>query len=264
VSGSVLDRIVATKTEELKLLRPRVTALKAAAAAASAPADLEAALRGSAGIGVIAEVKRRSPSAGAIRAEASAVEVARRYADAGVAGISVLTDEQYFGGTIGDLAEVAAAISTPLLRKDFTVDELQVYEARAAGASAVLLIVRILDDAQLRSYRQLAESLSMSALVEVHDEAELERAAVSGARIIGVNNRDLSTFETDLGTTVRLAGLAPAEAVLVGESGIRDVADVERLAAAGVEAVLVGEALMRSPDPVATARSFGAVARQRR
>jgi indole-3-glycerol phosphate synthase len=264
VRESVLDRIVATKADEVQRLRPQASALKSAAASAPAPPSLEAALRSGGGVGVIAEVKRRSPSAGAIRADAAAADVARAYAAADVAGISVLTDEQYFGGRLGDLEAVASAVRTPLLRKDFMVDELQIYEARAAGASAVLLIVRILDDAQLRGYRQLTESLSMSALVEVHDEAELERAVMTGARIIGVNNRDLSTFTTDLATTERLAAMTPATAILVGESGIHSVEDVERLAAAGVDAVLVGEALMRSPDPRATARAFGAVPRQAR
>jgi indole-3-glycerol phosphate synthase len=178
-----------------------------------------------------------------------------------VSAISVLTDRDWFGGTLEDLESVRATVSVPLLRKDFTIDAVQVYEARAVGASAVLLIVRILDDAQLRDFGALAGELGMGALVEVHDEEELERALDAGARIVGVNNRDLASFRTDLGVTERLAGLVPRDCVLVGESGIGSVADVSRLAAAGVDAVLVGEALMRAPDPERAARAFGSVRR---
>jgi indole-3-glycerol phosphate synthase len=261
---SVLDRIVATKRVEVEALRPELADIRARAAAAPPRPDFEAALRRGPGVAVIAEVKRRSPSAGEIRGGAGAAEVARRYAGAGVACISVLTDRDYFGGSLEDLQSVAEAVEVPLLRKDFTIDPLQVYEAKAAGASAILLIVRILDDEELRGYRELAESLGLAALVEVHDEAELERAAASGARIIGVNNRDLSTFHTDLAVTERLALLAPAECVLVGESGVRGVDDVARLARAGVDAVLVGEALMRAEDTTAAARSMAAVPRAAR
>jgi indole-3-glycerol phosphate synthase len=261
---SVLDRIVATKQVELEALQQRRAGVDAALAGAPAPLDFEGALRRGPGVAVIAEVKRRSPSAGEIRGQATAVEVARRYADAGVAAISVLTDRDYFGGSLADLESVAAEVAVPLLRKDFTIDPLQVLEARGAGASAVLLIVRILDDGQLRDLRELAESLGMSALVEVHDLAELERAAGSGARVIGVNNRDLATFQTDLSLTERLAERAPAGVVLVGESGIRGAGDVARLAAAGVDAVLVGETLMRAADPGQEARAMGAVPRRPR
>lgn len=255
---------MATKRLEVGARQGRRSEIAARAAASQEPADFRASLLVGRGVGVIAEVKRRSPSAGAIRADATAAEVAVKYADADVAGISVLTDRDFFGGALEDLEEVARAVRVPLLRKDFTIDELQVEEARAAGASAVLLIVRILDDAQLRGFREYAEGLGLAALVEVHDEAELERAAHSGARIIGVNNRDLATFQTDLATTERLAALAPPDCVLVGESGITGVHDVERLAAAGVDAVLVGEALMRSPDPAAAAMAMGAVLRRSR
>jgi indole-3-glycerol phosphate synthase len=259
---SVLDRIVATKRAELALLRPRRRELEAAAAAAPPRAGFEAALRVGVGVRVIAELKRRSPSAGGIHECASAEAVARRYADAGVACISVLTDAEYFGGALADLVAAAGAVDVPLLRKDFTIDEVQLYEARAAGASAVLLIVRILDDGELRGFRELAESLGLAALVEVHDEAEFERAVASGARIVGINNRDLATFRADLATTERLAPLAPAGVLLVAESAIRGVADVERVAAAGVHAVLVGEALMRAADPVALAAAMARVARR--
>jgi indole-3-glycerol phosphate synthase len=259
---SVLDRIVATKAAEVAALRPRRRDLQAAAERVPPPPAFEAALRAGECMRVIAEVKRRSPSAGQIQhADTPAAGVAQAYAAAGAAAISVLTDVEYFGGTLADLETVAAVVDVPLLRKDFTVDEVQVYEARASGASAVLLIARILDDEQLRGYRELSESLALSALVEVHDEAELDRAVASGARIIGVNNRDLASFVTDLAVTERLAPLAPAGTLLVGESGIRSRRDVERLAAAGVHAILVGEALMRSADPAAVLRELSAVPR---
>jgi len=260
----VLDRIVATKAVEVARLQPRRAELRAAAESAPVRADFEAALRRGSNVTLIAEVKRRSPSAGAIDAAATAADVARRYADAGVACISVLTDEEYFGGALQDLRDVADAVATPLLRKDFTIDDVQVYEARAAGASAVLLIARILDDVRLAALHALAHELQLAALVEVHDEAEVERALRAGARIIGVNNRDLATFTTDLERTVRLAGRVPAEVVLVGESGIRTAADVQQLADAGVTSVLVGEALMRAADAGAAARALGSVARRAR
>lgn len=193
---------------------------------------------------MIAEFKRRSPSAGEIGAGDPAA-VATAYGTGGAAAMSVLTDGPFFGGSLADLEAARAASSLPVLRKDFVLDELQVWEARSAGADAVLLIVRILEDARLTGLLDLSRELRMSALVEVHDEAELERALGAGAVVIGVNNRDLDTFRTELEVTLRLAPLVPAGRILVGESGIRDGADVDRLGDAGVDAVLVGEALMR-------------------
>jgi indole-3-glycerol phosphate synthase len=260
----VLERIVASKQLELERLRPRAAALRLAAEGAARPAAFAAALRAGEEVALIAEVKRRSPSAGPIRAQASAADVGRAYADAGAAAISVLTDEQYFGGSLADLAAVRTAVAVPLLRKDFTIDALQLYEARAAGASAVLLIVRILADSRLRDFLQLATQLELDALVEVHDEAELERAVAAGAVIIGVNNRDLSSFTTDLAVTERLAPRVPPDLVLVGESGIRTAADAERLARAGVDAVLAGESLMRAADPAVLVRELSAVRRRPR
>lgn len=260
----MLDRIVATKRDEVAALLPRLPELRAAAEAAAPPSSFEAALRAGAHVAVIAEVKRRSPSAGEIRAVAAAADVALLYESAGAAAISVLTDTDWFGGALSDLESVHAAVHTPLLRKDFTIDPVQVYEARASGAAAVLLIVRILEDELLRELHALASDLGLAVLVEVHDEAELERAIAADVAIIGVNNRDLSTFTTDLGVTERLARLVPAGAVLVGESGIREVDAVERLAAAGVDAVLVGEALMRASDPAARLREFASVLRHAR
>ena len=260
----MLDRIVSTKNVEVRALRERLPELREAAGRAPSRPDFARALQAGDTVTLIAEVKRRSPSAGAIAADAAAAEVARRYADAGVAGISVLTDGPWFGGALADLASVAAAVDTPLLRKDFTIDEVQLYEARAHGASAVLLIARILDDDRLRDLRVLADELGLAALVEVHDEAEVDRALAAGARIVGVNNRDLATFDTDLARTVRLAPRVPADVLRVGESGIRTVGDVVRLADAGVTSVLVGEALMRSADPAAAARELGSVPRRPR
>lgn len=261
LSYTALDRIVETKRAELEPLRREAPSIRRRAEERPAAASFEAALRAGPGIGVIAEVKRRSPSAGEIRPGASARETARVYAEGGAAAISVLTDARHFGGALEDLEAVSAAVGVPLLRKDFTLDELQVFEARAAGASAVLLIARILDDAQLADFGALAAELELGALVEVHDEREVERAVRAGARVIGVNNRDLATFTTDLAVTERLAVEVPPGLVLVAESGIREVADVERLAAAGADAVLVGEALMRSERPAELIGGFAAVPR---
>jgi len=265
---------VETKKQELAALYAHEAAIRQTADIALAQAATGPSARGAlpsfatallAGphVAVIAEFKRRSPSAGEIRGDVSVADVATRYAQAGASAMSVLTDREYFGGSLDDLRAARAAVSLPLLRKDFTIDPLQVYEARGAGASAVLLIARILDDAALLSLRELAESLGMDALVEVHEEADVARALDAGARIIGVNNRDLATFQTDLGLTERLATLVPQDRVLIGESGVRDAADVERLAAAGVDAVLVGESLMRG-DLVADARALTSVPRRAR
>ena len=193
-----------------------------------------------------------------------AAELARDYERAGASALSVLTDGPWFGGSLADLGAVRGQVRVPILRKDFTLVEEQVLEARAGGADAVLLIVRILDDARLRGLRELAESLGMAALVEVHDAAELERALASGARVVGVNNRDLATFRTSLAHTFDLLPGVPAEVVVVSESGIRTPADVERLGAEGVHAVLVGEALLREPDPGAAARALAGRPRRER
>ncbi|MFW6079435.1 MAG: indole-3-glycerol phosphate synthase TrpC [Gemmatimonadota bacterium] len=254
---SVLERIVAAKREEVERLKARAASLRSAAEAAGEGRGLSTALAGGAGeVALIAEVKRRSPSAGELRSELSPAEVARAYEAAGAVAISVLTDGPFFGGTLEDLAAVRASVGLPVLRKDFVLAPLQLWEARAAGADAVLLIVRILDDARLAELVALAGELGLDALVEVHDRAELDRALEAGARILGINNRDLSTFRTDLSVTLELAGSVPRDRVLVAESGIRVPADVDRLGAAGVDAILVGESLMRSDDVEAAARSL--------
>jgi indole-3-glycerol phosphate synthase len=262
--SGVLGAIIEVKRAEVAALRRDGPGLRQRAEARPAGAGFEAALRVGTSIGVIAEVKRRSPSAGAIRAGASAAQVVEGYAAAGARAVSVLTDREFFGGSLSDLESAADITAVPLLRKDFTVDVLQLYEARAAGASAVLLIARILDPVELADFAALADELQLAALVEVHDEAEVERALTAGARIVGVNNRDLTTFTTDLGVTERLGRYLPADVLLVGESGIHAVEDVERLAAAGVDAVLVGEALMRAADPAELLAGFTAVARNPR
>ena len=197
----------------------------------------------------MAEVKRRSPGAGDIRPGLDPARLAAGYARSGAAAVSVLTDGPYFGGSLGDLRAVKSAIPVPVLRKDFVLDELQVAEARAAGADAVLLIARILDGPRLGDLLRSAGRHGVHALVEVHDVDELERALSAGARIVGVNNRDLATFTTDLGVTLGLVGRIPGDVVVVSESGIRARDDVERLGRAGVDAVLVGETLLRADDP---------------
>jgi indole-3-glycerol phosphate synthase len=209
-------------------------------------------------------VKRRSPGAGQIRPGLDPAAVAGDYEAAGAAAVSVLTDAPWFGGSLADLAAVRGRVGIPLLRKDFTLVEEQVLEGRAGGADAILLIVRILEDAELRGLRELAESLGMTALVEVHDAPELERALASGARVVGVNNRDLSTFRTALAHTFALLPMIPTGVTVVSESGIRTAADVDGLGAEGVHAVLVGEALLREPDPGAAARALAGRPRRER
>lgn len=205
---------------------------------------------------VIAECKRRSPSRGVLRDPYDPVAIARSYAAAGAAAVSVLTNAEFFGGSLADLAAVRAAVPIPVLRKDFVVDRYQVEEARAAGADAVLLIVAALAPGTLRALADDARALGLETLVEVHDEAELAVALAAGGDVVGVNNRDLRTFTTDLATSERIAARAPAGTDLVAESGIRDAADVARLGRAGIGAFLVGEAFMSAADPGAALRAL--------
>lgn len=200
------------------------------------------------GMSYICEVKKASPSKGLIAPDFPYVEIAKEYEAAGASAISCLTEPFYFQGSDRYLEEITAAVNIPVLRKDFTVDGYMIYQAKAFGASAVLLICAILDDVQLREYRQLAESLGLDALVEAHDEREVERALEAGAKIVGVNNRDLRTFRVDMNNSIRLRNLAPEEVVFVSESGIRTSADINLLYDNRVDAVLIGETLMRSPD----------------
>lgn len=205
---------------------------------------------------VIAEVKKASPSKGVIRADFDAVAIARRYAAAGAAAISVLTEERHFQGSPAHLEAIRAAVDLPVLRKDFIVDPYQVEEARAWGADAILLIVAALDDAALRDLHAAALALELDVLVEAHTADEVDRAAAAGATLIGINNRDLRTFATSLETAERLYPRLPAGALAVAESGIGTPADVARLRRAGYQAFLVGESLMREPDPGAALRDL--------
>jgi len=219
--------------------------------------DFAAALRGP-GVSLIAEHKRRSPSAGAIRENLSLEEVVRAYAHGGASAISVLTDHPSFGGSVEDLTGARTASTLPILRKDFIVDPYQVQESFAIGADAILLIVAALDDQRLAELHDQAVGLGIGALVEIHDERELERALAIGAELIGINNRDLTTLEVDTGRTFALRGRIPDGATVVAESGFSERAQIEELEAAGVDAVLVGEALMRAPDIEAAVRALTA------
>lgn len=256
MSENILDRIVEVKHDEVRALGGRARELVSRAKDAPPPRGFAAALRRPSEVRLLAEVKRRSPSAGEIRPGADPAEVARAYEGGGAAALSVLTDRQFFGGELEFLVRVRQQVDIPVLRKDFVVDPLQVHEARAAGADAVLLIVRILSDAQLADLHGLVHELGMDALVEVHTAGEMERALAAGCTLAGVNNRDLATFTTDLGLSIRLAAAVSGDVTLVAESGIRTAADVDRLGAAGFDAILVGESLMRQPDLAAAASAL--------
>lgn len=256
---TILDRIVRHKRQEIEASK-RATppaAMRRLAEEAPAVRDFAEALAAP-GIGLIAEVKKASPSRGVLRADFDPVDLARQYAQAGAAAISVLTDEKHFQGTLDDLESVRWALphGPPLLRKDFVFDPYQVYEARARGADAVLLIAAILEQPLLAELLRLVESLGMTPLVEVHNEAEMEQAVALSARVVGINNRDLRTFGVDLRTSERLRPLAPPDTIVVAESGIFTRDDMRRLEACGVQAVLVGEALVTAPDPGARIREL--------
>ena len=255
---TILDEIVARKHREVAVARERVPtmALEGRLAVAPAVRDFFAAVSAPGAIRLIAEFKRKSPSAGELRPDASIEEIARGYAAAGAAALSVLTDAVGFGGSLVDLESARVAVPLPVLRKEFVVDRYQVLEARAHGADAVLLIAECLDDCLLRSlYREILD-LGMTPLVELHDPVHLPRVLDLGATLIGINNRDLRTMTTDLDCVLRLRDRVPPECVLVAESGIRSRADVERLEQAGIGAMLVGESLLRSPDPGAAAAAL--------
>jgi len=247
----ILDEILGHKRAELAAARLREAPEKLARRAEEETAplrDFAGAIARGPDPRVIAEVKRRSPSRGEIRADFDPVACALAYAEGGAAAISVLTDEMFFGGHLDFLAAVRRAVPMPLLRKDFVVDVYQIDEARVAGADAVLLIAAALGPDELVSLRERAEALGLCALVEVHDELELAVALDSGARVIGINNRDLRTFHTDLAVTERLAPRIPEGVVVVAESGIFTRTDMARLAASGAQAFLIGESLMREAD----------------
>jgi len=265
---TILDTIVEAKRREVERLPARpvsVDGLKAALEARGGRRDFTGALRKpkSGPVALIAEVKKASPSAGLIRPDFDPVRIAREYEAAGASCLSVLTDEKFFQGSLESLKQIRGAVNLPLLRKDFVIDERQILEAVEWGADAVLLIVAILGDAQLQRFHALATEADLAALVEVHDEAELDRALNAGAELIGVNNRNLKTFNVDLSTTGRLASRLRASVpaagrppLLVAESGIHTRADVERLAQCGAQAILVGESLMKHADIAAKAREL--------
>jgi len=258
---NILQTILETKRKEVDHLRSSCdqAALQAAAAAAEPPRDFHAALVKPPRrvLNLIAEAKKASPSAGVIRPDFDPAEIARGYQLGGADAMSVLTDEQYFQGHLDYLRAVRAAVDLPVLRKDFMIDPLQIIESRAAGADAILLIAAALDAAQLTDFAALTTELGMSALVEVHNAAELDKVmsaiefAPAARRLLGVNNRDLATFTVDIATTIDLIAGLPPEIPVVSESGIKTRADADRLAAANVKALLVGESLMRCGDAVA-------------
>ena len=246
---SILDEIVAHKRVEVARRQDELALakLQVMAWASPLPTSFSAALR-AAPIALIAEIKRRSPSAGLIRDPFDPAAIARAYEAAGAQAISSLMDAQYFGGGEAQFRAVRAAVRLPLLYKEFVVDEWQIWHARMVGASAVLLIVAMLSDGELGHLLETCRVAGVEALVEVHDADEMRRAVASGVRLLGINNRDLRTFVTTLETTFQLKNLAPAGSLLVSESGIHSADDIRRLRAAGIQAVLVGEHLLRQPD----------------
>lgn len=257
-TDTVLDRILDRKVEQVAQRKSEISLVGMRAKAEAAPfppRDMLAALRRDK-VALIAEIKRASPSKGLLAHDFAPVLLAATYAHNGAAAISVLTDDEFFMGSLDYLRAVRKAVDLPLLRKDFVIDPFQVYEGRAAGADAILLIVAALSDLQLQDLHALTQECGMNALVEVHKEDEMERALRLGAKLIGINNRDLKTFDVDLDTTARLAGMVGADAVLVAESGIRHAEDVQQMAASGAQAILVGESLVKAPDMASKIREL--------
>jgi len=241
-----LEEILRTKRAEIERLRPRAIALHRQALERNDFRGFRAALKRSDGkLAIIAEIKKASPSAGVIAESFDPVAIAKDYQRAGVDAISVLTDQQFFRGKLNHLVDVRRTVSLPVLRKDFVIDKIQIAESAAAGADAILLIVASLDQKQFVDLSEAAAKYQLDALVEVHTLAELDRALDADAQIIGINNRDLVTFDVDLSVTEKLSGQVPDEVVFVSESGIKTAEDVARIQACGVDAVLIGEALMR-------------------
>lgn len=258
-TDTYLDKILAHKVTELAQARKLNPMAKIAQAARYTPPalDVMSALRRDT-VALIAEVKHASPSRGILIDPFDPVAIARTYAANGAAMLSVLTDQQFFKGHLDYLRQIRRAVNIPLLRKEFIIDSYQIYEARAAGADAVLLIVAALSDTQLTNLHELALHLGMTPLVEVHSEPELERALEVGAKLIGVNNRDLKTFEVDLNITAHIARLVPDDVTLVAESGLKTVTDVHNMGKLGAHAVLIGEGLVTASDMAATVQAFSA------
>jgi indole-3-glycerol phosphate synthase len=260
--SDILDKIVAVKREEVAaaLRQKPLAVVRADAESRVLTRDFEGAMRAKIDAGqaaVIAEIKKASPSKGVLRAEFIPADIAQSYAEFGAACLSVLTDKQFFQGSVDYLKQARASCDLPVLRKDFMIDVYQVYEARVMGADAILLIAACLDDGQMADMEAVARSLDMAVLVEVHDREELSRALKLKTRLVGINNRNLQTFEVSLQTTLDMLPDVPADRLLVTESGIQTVADVQRMRDAQVHAFLVGEAFMRAPDPgVALAELF--------
>jgi indole-3-glycerol phosphate synthase len=246
-TDTILDKILAQKVIEVSQSAGMRADLKVRAHQMPPARDFVAALHKST-VALIAEVKKTSPSKGVLIEDFDPIAIGKTYAENGASAISVLTDEQFFQGHLDYMRFVRAAVNVPVLRKDFVIDPYQVYEARAAEADAVLLIVMALEDARLADLHALIGELGMAALVEVHNEAEMERALKIGANLIGINNRDLKTFHQDLNVTGRLASLAPPTVTVVAESAIRDAADVRRMGSYGAHAVLVGESLVKADN----------------
>jgi len=248
----MLDKIIAQKREEVEQKKKvaTMTYLQERIACQKPALDLAPALKGD-HIRLIAEVKQASPSKGMLSPNLNPTELARTYAEGGAAAISVLTEANYFMGSIEHLAAIKEVVGLPLLRKDFIFDPYQLYESRAYGADALLLIAAVLSQKQLKELVSLSHSLGLGCLVEVHNEGEVERAVLSGAGIIGINNRDLNTFTVDIATTCSLRPLIPQERIVVSESGIKSKRDIEKLGKWGVDAVLVGEALVTASDVLA-------------
>ena len=260
----ILNKIIAVKREEIavSIRQKPLAAMRFDAESRVLTRDFVGALRSKIAAGhpaVIAEVKKASPSKGVLRADFIPADIAQSYTEFGAACLSVLTDKDFFQGSVEYLKQARASCSLPVLRKDFMIDSYQIYESRAMGADCILLIAACLDDAQMKAMEALALSLDLAVLVEVHDEAELERALQLKTPLIGINNRNLKTFEVSLETTLSLIGIIPADRIPVTESGIAAPADVQRLRSAGVNAFLIGEAFMRADDPgVALAQLFKA------
>jgi len=252
----ILSEILQNKSVELERRKRELpmSALERMIAKQPLPVDFLDALQARQAVALIGEVKKASPSAGVIRADYRPVALARQLEAAGVSAISVLTDSKFFGGDVRHMEKVKAAVAVPVLRKDFIIDEYQLYEARAFGADAVLLIVAALDDDRLERFVQLTHDLGMHALVETHNEAELRRALATPARMLGINNRDLTTFDVRLEVTENLAPLVPPDRFVVAESGIKTHNDVVLVCTAGAGAILVGETLMRTADIATTVK----------
>jgi indole-3-glycerol phosphate synthase len=255
-AGTYLDRIVPAVLRRLEERKARVPLNRLRGGSWPAPRASFAQAMAEPGLSLIAEVKRASPSKGPIRPDLDVAQLVRAYEAAGARAVSILTEEDHFAGRLEDLRIAAECTALPLLRKDFVVDPYQVYEARAKGASAVLLIAALLDDRQLRDLSGLAFDVGLDVLLEVHDKVELSRALDVPGVVVGINNRDLASFRVSVDRAIALAEMVPASRLLVGESGIKERADVERLAAAGVDGVLIGEALVRDADPVAAVRAL--------